>query len=299
MSKTKCAVDHGSIGCKTNKVSPKTGEEEKKGLNKVNASQEANTANIKGDAVADTEAEFRNQMIENNLALVNYVLKSNFGHYAFRGIDREDLYQAGSEALTRAAKRFDFNRGIEFSTYAVRSITHGILREVQSSAYPNRVSADIWNKLSEFRRLKSLGRSFEEIRTELGVRKDMAQALDSLSAFPLELDADIETEDGESACYYDVIPDSASMNAFREVDRKDYLDKAYAEAKKLLNALSPEDQDVFCKRNGIGCEKHTLESLTDSRRKTPGGVQKHISRLQRDLRNQMKEQGYNDLPLAE
>lgn len=66
----------------------------------------------------------RNQFIADNLGLVH----SLAGRFKGRGIEYEDLYQAGCMGLVKAADGFDPDRGFAFSTYAVPVILGEIKR---------------------------------------------------------------------------------------------------------------------------------------------------------------------------
>lgn len=66
----------------------------------------------------------RDSFIENNLGLVHSICK----RFAGRGIDYDDLYQAGCIGLIKATDAFDENRGIMFSTYAVPVIMGEVRR---------------------------------------------------------------------------------------------------------------------------------------------------------------------------
>ena len=66
----------------------------------------------------------RDCFIEENLGLVHAICK----RFAGKGIDYEDLYQAGSLGLVKAADAFDRERGICFSTYAFPVIMGEIRR---------------------------------------------------------------------------------------------------------------------------------------------------------------------------
>lgn len=68
--------------------------------------------------------EERNTMVEQNLGLVHACAHRFRG----RGIDYDDLYQAGCMGLVKATAAFDENRGVMFSTYAVPVILGEIRR---------------------------------------------------------------------------------------------------------------------------------------------------------------------------
>lgn len=62
-----------------------------------------------------TELENRNSIVEKNLGLVHSCAKRFTG----RGVEYDDLFQAGCVGLIKAADNFDESRGFSFSTYAV------------------------------------------------------------------------------------------------------------------------------------------------------------------------------------
>ncbi len=64
--------------------------------------------------IADSRAD-RELLIEENLGLVH----SCAHRFTGRGIEYEDLYQAGCMGLVKAFDAFDTERGVRFSTYAV------------------------------------------------------------------------------------------------------------------------------------------------------------------------------------
>src|SRR5512144_527349 len=82
--------------------------------------------------------------------------------YAGRGEPLEDLVQVGSIGLIKAVDRFDVDRGVEFSSYAVPTIVGEIRRHFRDKAWAMHVP----------RRLKELSvrlsRLLDELTTELG-----------------------------------------------------------------------------------------------------------------------------------
>ena len=56
-----------------------------------------------------------NKFIQDNLGLVHSLAAKFKG----RGIEYEELFAAGCEGLVKAAKGFEEERGLRFSTYAV------------------------------------------------------------------------------------------------------------------------------------------------------------------------------------
>ena len=66
----------------------------------------------------------RERFIEENLGLVHAICKRFIG----RGIEYDDLYQAGCMGLVKAYDAFDKERGLQFSTYAVPVIMGEVRR---------------------------------------------------------------------------------------------------------------------------------------------------------------------------
>lgn len=66
----------------------------------------------------------RNEIIESNLGLVHSLCKKFIG----KGIEYDDLFQAGCMGLIKAVDGFDEGRGFKFSTYAVPVILGEIKR---------------------------------------------------------------------------------------------------------------------------------------------------------------------------
>ena len=62
-----------------------------------------------------TSASKREETISNNIGLVH----SCAHRFKGRGIEYDDLFQAGCMGLCKAADAFDEGRGVRFSTYAV------------------------------------------------------------------------------------------------------------------------------------------------------------------------------------
>jgi RNA polymerase sigma-B factor len=149
--------------------------------------------------------------------------------YAGRGEPLEDLVQVGALGLIKAVDRFDVDRGVEFSSYAVPTIVGEIRRHFRDRAWGMHVP----------RRLKELSvrlsRVLDELTTELGRSPTMAElakaadveeeevidALDSAQAYSTRsLQAPFD-EEGESLgdrlgveeTGYDEVEDSALVSA--------------------------------------------------------------------------------------
>ena len=133
----------------------------------------------------DGDVSERNRLIEENVGLVYMVLK----RFGGRGYDMEELFQVGSIGLLKAVERFDADRELAFSTYAVPLIIgeirrflrdDGMLhisRQIKENARKIAIVREQWKK-SENREP-----TIEEIEKELGIdREAVIMAIGSTSA---------------------------------------------------------------------------------------------------------------------
>jgi RNA polymerase sigma-B factor len=96
--------------------------------------------------------------------------------YSGRGEPLEDLVQVGALGLIKAVDRFDVDRGVEFSSYAVPTIVGEIRRHFRDKAWAMHVP----------RRLKELSvrlsRVLDELTTELGRSPTVAELAEATGA---------------------------------------------------------------------------------------------------------------------
>lgn len=140
----------------------------------------------------------RNALVSENIGLVHSCCQRFKG----RGVEYDDLFQAGCLGLIRAAEGFDSERGIMFSTYAFPAIMGEIRRLFRDggTVKVSRSMRELYLKASrESERLsKKLGRepTVSELAVYLGVSaEETAQAL--CAAQPtVSLTSGVEEDDG-------------------------------------------------------------------------------------------------------
>lgn len=90
-------------------------------------------------AIANGDQEARNKLIEHNLRLVAFIVKK---HYT-DSKDQDDLISIGIIGLIKATETFDYERNINFSTYASKCINNQIrmhfrkIKHQQTEVYMN------------------------------------------------------------------------------------------------------------------------------------------------------------------
>ena len=104
------------------------------------------------------DLDAREQLIQQYLPLVRRIARSHAG----RGEQVEDLVQVGSIGLINAIDRFELDRGVELSAYAIPSIVGEIKRHLRDRTWPIRIP----------RRLQELNVSLRTSASELAAKLD-------------------------------------------------------------------------------------------------------------------------------
>lgn len=117
----------------------------------------------------------RDEMIENNFGLVHACAKRFKG----RGVEYEDLFQAGCVGLIKAADNFDSSRGFSFSTYAVPVILGEIKRIFRDGG-----SVKIGRTIKE--KSRNAARIRDELMLTLGREPDINELSEKLGVEPVE-----------------------------------------------------------------------------------------------------------------
>ena len=216
----------------------------------------------------DGDQRAREQVLVELIPLVRALAS----RYAGRGEPLEDLVQVGSLGLIKAVDRFDVDRGVEFTSYAIPTIVGEIRRHFRDKAWAMHVP----------RRLKELSlrlsRTLDELTTELGRsptiaelaqatgvdEEDVVDALDSANAY---------TTRSLHAPFEDGGDDSLS-------DRLGTDEAGYAEVED--GALVAAGLDALDERERQIVELRFFKEMTQSQIAAEIGIsQMHVSRLLR------------------
>ncbi len=138
----------------------------------------------------------RDSFIENNLGLVHSICKRFVG----RGIEYDDLYQAGCIGLIKATDAFDEERGLMFSTYAVPVIMGEVRRlfrdggAVKVSRSVKELSFHINRKKESLEQKLNREPTVSEIAEELGVSAE--EVTEAICASQSTVSLTYDGEDG-------------------------------------------------------------------------------------------------------
>jgi RNA polymerase sigma-B factor len=192
--------------------------------------------------------------------------------YAGRGEPLEDLVQVGSLGLIKAVDRFDVDRGVDFSSYAIPTIVGEIRRHFRDKAWAMHVP----------RRLKELSlrisRTLDDLTTELGRSPTIAELAEATG---------VEEEDVVDALDSSNAYTTRSLHApFEEGGDDSLADKlgteetGYAEVED--GALVAAGLDALDERERQIVELRFFEEMTQSQIAAEIGIsQMHVSRLLR------------------
>ncbi len=196
----------------------------------------------KGVAAGNADAERR--MVEANLRLVIIVAH----RYMNRGLSLLDLIEEGNLGLLRAVRRYRWERGTRFSTYAVWWIRQTIVRAIANQARLIRLPVHVEALYAKYRRTKErltqkLNRppSLAEIAQDLKVSIEHLEGLEEVAATPLSL----ETPVGEGGSVLrDIMPDPGQPGSDRVATRL----RQQAALREMLDALPDNERRVIVLR---------------------------------------------------
>lgn len=212
----------------------------------------------------------RDSFVCDNLGLVHACAK----RFAGRGIDYDDLFQAGCVGLVKAVDGFEPERGLCFSTYAVPLIL-GEMRHLFREGGAVKVSRSLRSLSLQVGRLREKllsthGRepTVEELAAELGIEPALTAQAVCVSLPPISLTRQEEGEEGQIDLPCDSPEESVTDKlALRQV----------------LSELEPRDRALIEMRY---LRKMTQQTVAD----VLGMTQVQVSRRERTILMKMRKQ---------
>lgn len=193
------------------------------------------------------DREAAQRMIQSNLRFVIKVAKK----YQVSGLPLLDLINEGNIGLMEAAQRFDPERNVRFTSYAVWWIRQAILHFLSQSGQPFRMPPKMANLLYRVSRLvakKNLGGEpldRQEMAAEVGVNIGELESALAAIAGTLSLDQPVD-EDGER-----ILSDALEQHAIPSPEVSLVAQLMRERLKHAMNLLSKTEREVIRLRFGL------------------------------------------------
>jgi RNA polymerase sporulation-specific sigma factor len=226
------------------------------------------TDSIRRLQAGDQAAEER--LMEENMPLVAAIAR----RYRNCGLVQEDMLQLGSIGLLQALRRFDPDRGLCFSTYAVPLIAGEIRRFLRDDGMVkfSRETKSLAIQIERIRREQG-DLTLEELSARLRVpAEDIAAALASRTA-ALSLDAPADEDGADLQTFLGSADADTEKDALRRV-----------ELRELFSVLSERERQVLFLR-------YFQDRTQNEVGKRLGLSQVQISRIEKKALLRMRQQG--------
>jgi RNA polymerase primary sigma factor len=206
----------------------------------------------------------RDEFVRANLRLVVTMAR----RYDRGGMPLADLIQEGNLGLMHAVSRFDYRRGLRFSTYACWWIRHAIGRALADKARAVRIPVHMLEAQQQLEKVRQalvgeLGRPPTPQELAKAARLPLAK-LNQMHRYimgqPMSLDRPVHDDDDRSFGDTMADPDSEEHSPADNLTTQTLT----TQVKRLLHYLSPIEADVLTKRFGLGDdEERTFREIGD------------------------------------
>ena len=231
----------------------------------INAREELAKGGLRPKQMTDLRAQIedgwaaREHLLTANSRLVISVAKKYLG----RGVPFADLIQEGNIGLIRATKKFEYRRGLKFSTYATWWIRQAVTRAIADQGRTIRLPVHMGDQINRLLRARhsltqELGRmpSDSELADALEVPREKIEEMKKVAQLPLSLET--PTSEEEDSVLGDFIEDQEA-EAPPEAANAALMYQGLQEA---LDTLPPRESVVLQLRYGLADGKaYTLEEV--------------------------------------
>jgi RNA polymerase sigma-B factor len=225
------------------------------------------------------ERRYRNEIVELHRDVAEYYIK----RYSRRGVPADDLRQVALLTIVRAVDRFDLEQGVEFSTFASRTIEGELKRYFRDKTWtvrPPRRAQELHLSLrrAEEELAQRLGRSptVEELADELGESVD--HVLEAMEAGVAHQGTSLDQPAGGNEADGVALAERVLAHndeGFAHVDRQLIV-------REVLETLDERDRRIIELRF---FENHTQEEIAEE----IGVSQSYLSRILRRVLLDLRE----------
>ena len=182
------------------------------------------------------------KLINSNLRFVVSVAKQ----YQNGTLSLIDLINEGNIGLVKAAKKFNYNRGFKFISYAVWWIRQSIMQAITDKAKTIRIPTNqtvLVNKVikttAKFEQENDRTPSYEELSALTDIPEEKIGEL--LATITKTVSVDVPFGDEEDGCLLDVIPDINTNTTDHNLD----VDSRSIEINRVLNKLPIRENTII------------------------------------------------------
>jgi RNA polymerase primary sigma factor len=204
----------------------------------------------------------KERMVNSNLRLVVSIAK----HYRGQDVPLTDLIQEGILGLIRAVEKFDWRRGLKFSTYATPWIRQSIERGIAYKARTIRIPVHVLQRERKIRRTTPVlaaryGRdpTDEELASEVELPVHQVREVREAARTVTSLDRPVGEDDGASLG--ELFP-SDDAEPVEEVDRE----VREQVVQRAVSELPAPEQEILRRRYGLTDDRRpqTVEQVVRS-----------------------------------
>ncbi len=246
-----------------------------------------------GKKMMSGDEEAKRLLIESNLRLVVAFAKRYLGKTS---MSFSDLIQEGNIGLIRAVERFDYHRGLKFSTYGTWWIRQAISRAIADQARTIRIPVhmvETINKLARTARQlwQKLGRepTEAEIAQAMGMSEEKIAEIRKVAQEPTSLETPTG-EEGDSE-FYDFVVDENAKSPADNVVQTMLKEQLLA----VIETLTPREQKVIRLRYGLDdAHPRTLEEVGKEFNVTRERIRQIEAKALKKLRNPSRSKRLRD-----
>jgi RNA polymerase nonessential primary-like sigma factor len=228
------------------------------------------------------DSEARRALIEANLRLVVTVARG----YVGRGVPLMDLIEEGNIGLIRAVEKFEPERRLRFSTYAMWWIRHGVQYALSHQGRTVRIPVHVLRELAQVLKARreltaQFGRAptLDELANVVGKRTQDLAELFRVNEHISSLDAPMSEGDDRALIEHIIEEEDAPPSASSEALGGGQLES-------WLSALTPRQRVVIERRFGLNGE--AVQSLAEIARDF-GVTRERVRQIQEDAFKRLRK----------